>query len=498
MSSQKTVYKLHLKHICLSALILLLSCKNEQASISTQNHSGKTNPVYEWAEILLQAVARDTERFNPRPTVSSRLLAFVCISVYDAWTRYDEHAEAIYLTGIDKTGTQLGKVFAIESAAYHAIRLNFPADSIWIDSIWQSRGHKLQKPIPDSPEWIGYEAATQVKAKRMKDGANEDGLLTPSKLPYADYTGYVPANTADKLVDPSRWQPKYFTGKDGSKFAPGCLTPHWHQVRPVALQDAAMFRSPPPPALGSDLLKKEVEEVMLLQREMSPEEKSIVEFMRDGPASVQQAGHWLRFAMDVSRRDDHTADEDVLMFTAVSIAAMDAFIACWDTKMYYDYPRPYALIRMYYPDVEFKGWCGIEKGFGTTTGTQWQPYSPASFLCPPFPAYVSGHSTVSGACAEVLKLCTGSDSFGIEVPWFPGCLTENGIDSVEIVMKFPTFSNTAEQAGYSRILGGYHIAADNIEGLAMGQKVGAYVTKWFEGKSNHAFPLKKETSESGE
>jgi hypothetical protein len=38
-------------------------------------------------------------------------------------------------------------------------------------------------------------------------------------------------------------------------------------------------------------------------------------------------------------------------------------------------------------------------------------------------------------------------------------------------LKFPTFTETAEMAGFSRVMGGYHIQADNIEGLELGRKV---------------------------
>ena len=51
-----------------------------------------------------------------------------------------------------------------------------------------------------------------------------------------------------------------------------------------------------------------------MQANLTDEQKALVEFMRDGPESVQQAGHWLKFAQDVSRRDQHTLDEDVKMY----------------------------------------------------------------------------------------------------------------------------------------------------------------------------------------
>ena len=95
-----------------------------------------------------------------------------------------------------------------------------------------------------------------------------------------------------------------------------------------------------------------------------------------------------------------------------------------------------------------------------------------TFLCPPFPAYVSGHSTVSGACSEILRLYTGSDQFGEEVKRVPGAMTETNRLGDTVTLKFPTFSNTADQAGMSRVFGGYHIQVDNVEGLKLGRSIG--------------------------
>ena len=156
-----------------------------------------------------------------------------------------------------------------------------------------------------------------------------------------------------------------------------------------------------------------------MQANLTDEEKALVEFMRDGPASVQQAGHWLIFAQEVSLRDDHTLDEDVKMYFYNQVVAMDAFIASWDSKMYYDYARPYALVHQYYQEQVIKAWGGPGKGMIEMDGKQWRPYSPETFLCPPFPSYVSGHSCVSGACGEALMLWTGSDTFGAKIIWLP-------------------------------------------------------------------------------
>ena len=213
-----------------------------------------------------------------------------------------------------------------------------------------------------------------------------------------------------------------------------------------------------------------------MQANLTNDQKALVEFMRDGPRSVQQAGHWLIFAQYISVRDSHNLDEDIKMYFLNQCAAMDAFIASWDAKMFYDNARPYALVHYYYKDKTIEGWAGPEKGTVQIKGQDWIPYSPETFLCPPFPAYVSGHSCVSGACSRALQLYTGRDVFGQEVKLVPGALTElpeNFGDT--ITLKFPTLTQTAEMAGISRVLGGYHVQADNVEGLKLGRSVAAVV-----------------------
>jgi hypothetical protein len=92
----------------------------------------------------------------------------------------------------------------------------------------------------------------------------------------------------------------------------------------------------------------------------------------------------------------------------------------------------------------------------------------------------------------MLELFTGSDRFGEVERRNAGDLTEPGFDcetiqmrhgkkvkgekmSCAVALKLPTFSATADMAGISRVMGGYHIQADNVEGLKLGRKVAEYV-----------------------
>ncbi|MGZ8549664.1 MAG: vanadium-dependent haloperoxidase [Chitinophagaceae bacterium] len=456
---------------------------NENEKINSEP-TGAGNMAYKWGKVALEATANDTEKFRPRPTVTSRMLGLIWTAVFDAWSRYDDRARPVYLHDVERVPEQertlKNKEAAISYAAYRTMLTYFFSDSLMLRSKMKEFGFDPDNTSldPATPEGIGNLAAKTVVDTRMNDGSNQTGMVPGSNGNiYSDYTGYQPVNSADALTDIKRWQPKYFSDGKGGKFAPGCLTPHWGRVKPLLLDSGSQFRSQPPPAIGSEELANEVREVVDMQATITDEQKALVEFMRDGPRSVQQAGHWLIFAQDVSLRDHHTLDEDVKMYFLVEAAAMDAFVACWDTKMQFDFARPYSLVHHYFKDKKIKGWGGPEKGMIEMPGQEWRPYSPETFLCPPFPSYVSGHSTVSGACAEVLKLYTGNDHFGIEVKRRPGEMTEPGNTGPEVTLKFATFTETANMAGISRVLGGYHIQCENQEGLKMGRNVASAVWK---------------------
>ena len=461
---------------------LLPACTSSKPSTITP--VGENNMAYKWGEIAMAATANNTEKFTPRPTVTSRFLGLIWTAVFDAWSRYDSVAVPVYLKNVDRRPaserTNRNKEIAISYAAYKTMMEYFSSDSVMLTEKMKALGFdpSNQSLDPTLPQGIGNLAAKTLVESRKNDGSNQSGdMIGRNGEPYSDYTGYHPVNPPDTMNDDRRWQPKYFSDGKGGKFAPGCLTAHWHLVKPIFLDSASQFRPGPPPELGSEKLKEEVAAVVNYQANLSNEQKALVEFMRDGPRSVQQAGHWFIFSQDVSRRDKHTLDEDVKMYFAVEAAAMDAFIACWDSKMYYDFARPYTLVHYYYKDKQIKGWAGPQKGWGVIKGQEWRPYSPDEFLCPAFPSYVSGHSTVSAACSEVLRLFTGSDSFGIEVKRIAGELTEPNNVAEPVYLKFQTFSETADMAGISRVMGGYHIPMENIEGLKLGRNVGNLVFK---------------------
>lgn len=466
---------------------------------TTPGVSYQPTAASEWLDVALEATAREHERNGPRPTIGSRMLGVVVTCMYDAWAAYDDTAVGTRLGGKLRRPaaerTDANKGVAVGYAVTRSLLYLFPEDEKWIAAEAKKRGVDVGEMTtdPTKPAGVGNLAAAAVIEFRKADGANQHGdEVGGDGKAYADWTFYKCVNTADKILNPDCWQPIEFDDGKGGKVTPGFLTPHWYRVKPFALDRADQFRPGPPPLVASEQLKKEVDEVLKYNASLTVEQKAVVEFMRDGPRSTGQSGHWLRFAQQVGRRDRHGIDRDVKLYFTVGNAAMDAFIAAWESKRFYDSSRPWTLVRHYYKGQKVRGWAGVGKGVVSLAAEDWHPYSPLTFITPPFPGYVSGHSCVSGCCAKALELFTGSDTFAVIEKRTAGELTEPGVKcelmqmvdgkavidptlTCDVALQLPTFSATAEMAGLSRVLGGYHIQSDNTAGLKLGRQVAEHI-----------------------
>lgn len=464
--------------------------------------ASERSAAYRWFDVMLEVAARDVERVGAQPTVLSRQMALPAMAMYEAWAAYDTVAVGPYLEGRLRRPveehTRANKEEAIAYAMYLACCDQYPHHTAYLRGAMVGFGFdpELESDDVATPAGIGQRTARTILAARHHDGANQWGDDPRSSgEPYSDTTGYRPVNPPDRILDPDRWQPIPFDDGKGGTVVVDFLTPHWDQVEPFGLETADQFRPGPPPKVGSEELLRQVIECIELNASLDPDQKALVEFMRDGPRSTGQSGHWLRFAQDVCARDGNDLDEDVKILFATAVAAMDAFIASWDSKRFYDSSRPWTLVRHYFAGKTIRGWGGPGVGTVEMLGDAWHPYSPRTFVTPPFPGYTSGHSTVSAACSKMLELMTGSDRFGVLEERHAGALTEaefecedmQKIDGVfeavvggetltcDVAIPIGTFSEAADLAGISRVLGGYHIQADNVAGLELGRDVAEYL-----------------------
>ena len=120
-----------------------------------------------------------------------------------------------------------------------------------------------------------------------------------------------------------------------------------------------------------------------------------------------------------------------------------------------------------------RAWGGPYRGTQLINGEDWFPYQARTFPTPPFPEYSSGHSTFSAAGAEILRLFTGSESFGASVTFPAGSskFEAGAVPAHDVTLSWATFKEAADQAGMSRRYGGIHFEQADLDARRAGRLV---------------------------
>jgi membrane-associated phospholipid phosphatase len=215
------------------------------------------------------------------------------------------------------------------------------------------------------------------------------------------------------------------------------------------------FRPAGPPALTSQAYADALNQVQAIGSSTSAtrtqDQTDIANFWADGGGTFTPPGHWNQIAQDVSLQRGLSLAENAQMLFALNVAEADSGIASWDAKYAYNFWRPITAIRN----------AGSDGNAATTSDPAWTPL----LVTPPFPSYMSGHSTFSGAASTVL-----AGFFGADLPF-----TDHGDPAQTFTRSFTSFTAAADEAGLSRIYGGIHYSFDNADGLTTGRSVGQLV-----------------------
>lgn len=200
------------------------------------------------------------------------------------------------------------------------------------------------------------------------------------------------------------------------------MLPLFGKVKPFLFDSATVvsLRPVPPPVVGSDQMNKDLAEVKSFVDNPTRENIRIVNFWADGVGTYTPPGHWNAIATEDFVKQNYSEVRFSRNLALLNMAEMDAAIVCWNVKYYYFNARP----------------------------TQMNPSIKTLTGIPNFPAYISGHSTFSGAASTIL---------GFLMP-------ENATK----------YSAMAEEAGKSRLVGGIHCKTDCDAGLTVGNGVGNY------------------------
>jgi len=419
------------------------------------------NPVILWNRAAIDA-ARDN---NSGTLVVVRALAVMHTAMFDAWTQYDCIAQPTRDTPLRRPTserTMENKRKAISYAAYRTLVDLFPSGSAKFDQLMIALGYDPENESrdPATPAGIGLRAAAAVLEFRHHDGSNQLGDLHPGA--YSDYTGYVPANSTDAILDPDRWQP-IREDRNGKSSTQTFYMAHWGLVKPFGFDSVLDLR----PQTGPKTLESDptgyflqAKEIVGLGNKLTERQRVIAEYWEFSQGRGTNVILWNQFAQFASHRDHYQLDDDVKLFFALDNAMFDASIVAWNAKRYWDSERPQTAVvtlARIYPGYLFH--------------EDWQPYLPT----PPFPDFVSSHSVLSASAAEILKRFTGSDKFRGTYRRPAGVSGMEGKPGPahDVVLSWPTFSEAADESGMSRRYGGIHFEDADIEGRLLGRRVAA-------------------------
>ncbi|MBK9983968.1 MAG: phosphoesterase [Saprospiraceae bacterium] len=433
----------------------------------------------QWNQLTLDAI----KYTKSSPPVATRALAMVHTAMYDAWSVYDKVAisttTALY---IKAKKDQCSKENVRKSFSYAAYRVL--TELFWLKLPPENKN--LFKDLmckcsydPDdttfniqTPQGIGNLAARMTIEYRNGDGSNSQGTLHASQ--WSDYTGYQPVNTPEKVNDLNQWQPLLIDASHGDHHVQNFLVAHWGLVRPFSLSCNWQFRPDPPLQKEQPGFKEQAQEVIDASAGLTDQQKVIAEYWTDGSGTFTSAGHWCEIAQFVSMKNNYRNSQCIKLFFALCNALLDASIACWECKHFYNSVRPVTAIRELCWGLDIQAWAGPGLGTRTIKGEKWNPYIPT----PPFPEHVSFISTCSYAGATILKQFTGSDVFGGCTIIDKGSSTIEPVitPSMEITLDWLTYTFAAEQAGKSRLYGGVHFNRSIEFSQKLGQSVG--ISAW--------------------
>lgn len=303
----------------------------------------------------------------------------------------------------------------IAGVTVELLKLMFPGEQDFVQQ--KAEEHKKARLI------AGANVRSDLEAGEALGRAVAQKFVTRARSDRAGTAGGTPADWAKLEKDCLDRGETPWISLESPKRPP--MLPLYGRVKAFLFDSATAvsLRPGPPPSVKSEKMQKETQEILDFVNNPTRERLRIVHFWADGAGTSTPAGHWNSIAAEDFIKKNFSEVRWARNMALLNMALMDAGIVCWDTKNHYFNPRP----------------CQLDPKIKTLTGV------------PNFPAYISGHSTFSGAAATTLAYI----------------IPERANDYLAM----------ANEASLSRMYGGIHYRSDCEVGLDVGKNIGNYAVE---------------------
>ncbi len=349
---------------------------------------GEATASVRWSEITRNFIAGKPAATKPNAVAAFRAFAYLTLAQYRAVLAAEE------VPGVPPHASPQGAVAGASTVVLSGL---FPADAALFESELSAQKSELAESEHAHDAFIAGEQVGRAIGEDILALARTDRFD-------AVWTGSVPTG------------PGYWSSDFDPPRAP--QLPLLGQMRPFLMESGDQFRPAPPPAFGSPEFLAALNEVRQISDHRTSDQISIAQFWALTTGSLT-AGFWNEEATKRIARYHLNERRAAHTLALMSMAAMDATIACYDAKYTYWLIRPYRA----------------------------DPAITTPIARPNHPSYPSSHGCSSTASANILAAAFPSDAGQL------------------IAM--------ADEAGESRLYAGLHYRFDKDAARVIGQQVAA-------------------------
>jgi hypothetical protein len=457
-----------------------------------------TNVINDWIATALNVIQAQGEAgLGVGPTVGSRLLAILTTAIYDTVNAFNDTDE-FYAVDEDAP-RRASKEAAVVGAAYEVLSdasLYFtelsPEAQALIDEQLEASLQEIKDGRSAESRGLdfGKDIANQIIDLRAEDGSNP---------PNPEYVAPT-ASPIEGALDDYVWTP------DTDGFALGA---EWGNVTPWVIGSVDEFApdgldgypAEDPNSEPSQLYATELEEVQTLgglkdttlteiTRTIDQSEVALF-WAYDRPDTFRPYGQLFQIASEISVREETSLEETAALFAALGTSFADAAIVAWNAKYDFVQPRPNDVIAG--DNGSYEGVTAATDGIESTVFDEdWDPFLDIIGIqrndgvldtgTPPFPDYLSGHSTFGGTWAGVLTAFFG-DNYEFEAVSQELSnlnLYTDDLSNYDPVRSFDSFFEAGSEDAISRLYGGVHVLEATEDAVNAGLVIGEFVASQFQ------------------